>query len=116
NLNQQNTTTGLTATAGGGQATAKLLAFGINQVATVASGSDSVQLPPCNVGSVVFVTNDGANSMTVFGFLGRSDTINGTAGSTGLAQAAAAHALYVCTVPDTTSTAAGKWLTIRASS
>jgi hypothetical protein len=112
-FNQQQVTTGLTALAGGGQTGATALGYGLNQVGTVASGSDSVQLPACSVGAVVYVTNDGANSMQVFGAVGRTDTINGTAGATGVAQANGAHAIYVCAVP---AAASGKWTTIRATS
>lgn len=114
--NQQQTTSGLTALVGGGQTGATRLGYGLNQVATVASTADSVQLPPCNVGAAVYVTNDASNSTTVFGAQGRTDTINGTAGATGLAQAGAAHTLYLCAVPDATTAAAGKWTTIRANS
>lgn len=114
--NQQQATTSITAHAGGGQSASVALGYGFNQVGTVASGSDSVQLPPCNVGAMVYVTNDGSNSMTVFGNSARSDTINGTAGSTGVAQANGAHAIYFCAVPDATTAAAGKWTTIRATS
>lgn len=115
-MNQQTTTTALTALAGGGQTGATQLNPGLNQVATVASAADSLQLPPCTITSIVYVTNDGANSMTVFGKAGRTDTINGTAGATGVAQANGAHALYICAVPDATTATTGKWTTIRASS
>lgn len=112
--NQQQTTVALTALAGGGQTGATQLNFGFNQVTVVATAADSVQLPPCVQGAAVYVTNDdGADAMTVYGKAGRTDTINGTAGATGVSQVAAAHALYFCVVPDAAS---GKWQTIRASS
>jgi hypothetical protein len=111
--NQVQTTTALTANTAQTQAAATQLQYGINQVATVASATNSVALPACVTGALVFVTNDGGNSMTVFGQNGRTDTINGTAGATGVPQAAASHAIYVCAVPGTPSTA-GAWLSIRA--
>ena len=114
--NQQQATVNLTARAGGGQTLATQLGYGLNQVATVASGADSVQLPACNIGAAVYVTNDGANATTVFGLLGRSDTLNGTAGATGVSQAAAAHTIYICAVPDATTAVTGKWTSIRANS
>src|SRR5216684_4014735 len=97
-FNQQQSTSGLTAFAGGGQTGATPLGYGLNQVATVATTADSVQLPACAVGAVVYVTNDGANATTVFGQAGRTDTINGTAGATGVSQANGAHVLYICAV------------------
>lgn len=84
----------IVALAGGGlSANTPVLVNGVNEVKTVASASDSVVLPPAAVGTVVFVANAGANAMQVFG--NGSDTINGTAGSTGLSQASARSALYV---------------------
>lgn len=111
--NQQQTSATLTAFAGGGQASATQLIYGLNVVGTVATTADSVKLPPCVLGAILYVTNNGANSMTVFGGSGRTDTINGTAGATGVAQANGAHALYVCAAPGATS---GAWTTIRATS
>jgi hypothetical protein len=112
-FNQQQTSASLTALAGGGQTGATQLIPGLNVVGTVASAADSVQLPPCSVGAVVYVNNGGAQSTTVFGAVGRTDTINGTAGATGVAQAAAAHAVYFCAAPGATS---GAWTSIRANS
>jgi len=86
----------LTALAGGGQEGATQLINGLNHVGTVASSADSVQLPAAGAGAVVMVANDGDNSMTVYGKEGRSDTINGTAGATGVAQANAKFAVYFC--------------------
>lgn len=114
---QQQTTSGLTALAGGGQTGATRLGYGFNQITVVATAADSVQLPPCNVGAAVYVTNDDStDAMTVFGAQGRSDTINGTAGATGVSQVAGAHAIYFCAVPDATTANAGKWTSIRATS
>lgn len=95
---------GITALAGGARsASTPVLVVGANEVTTVASGADSVILPPAVAGLVVFVANAGASSMQVFG--NGSDTINGTAGATGVAQANAKSALYV-------AAANGKWYRI----
>lgn len=84
----------ITALAGGARsASTPVLVVGANEVSTVASANDSVVLPQAVAGVVVFVANAGANSMQVFG--NGSDTINGTAGATGVAQANGKSALYV---------------------
>ena len=100
--------TGLTAHAGGGQASALALTAQINSVDTVGTAADSVKLPaPSFVGQHVIVFNNAAaNSMQVFG--SGTDTINGVATATGVAQAAGKGATYVAL---TTGTAA-KWLRI----
>lgn len=100
--------TGITALAGGGQSGATLLAFGSSggsgqcgafRVDTVATAADSVRLPPTDgspfsvpVGTEIAVVNNGANSMQVFG--SGTDTINGVATGTGVAQAAGKSAIY----------------------
>jgi hypothetical protein len=89
--------TGLVALAGGGQTGATALNKAINVVSTVATSADSCQLPPAYGGQVVYVTNAGANSMTVYGAEGRTDTINGTAGATGVALASTKNAVYFST-------------------
>lgn len=86
----------LTATAGGGQASATQLINGVNEVSTVASASDSVQLPAAIAGSIVLVANSGAQNMTVYGKSSRTDTIDGTAGATGVTQNSATDNLYFC--------------------
>src|SRR5215472_5528024 len=59
---------GITALAGGGQSGATPLSLGINSVDTVASGNDSVMLPPAVPGTfVVVINNQASNSMQVFG-------------------------------------------------
>lgn len=83
-----------TARAGGGQASATQLSPGFTVVATVATGADSVKLPAGSVGLTAIVRNSGANSMQVFG--NGTDTINGVATGTGVAQAANTTAVYVC--------------------
>ena len=92
----------ITAHSGGGQASATLFTTLINRVTTVAVAADSVKLPaPTKVGQIVIAINSGANSMQVFG--SGTDTINGVATATGVAQAAGKTAIYVAT---TTGTAA----------
>lgn len=86
----------LTALAAGTQADATPLLPGLNHVGTVAGAADSVQLPAATAGTIVYVVNRGGASMQVFGAEGRSDTINGTAGATGVAQASNASAIYFC--------------------
>lgn len=88
----------LTAHAGGGQGSATQLLTGVNEVATVATAADSVQLPAAIAGSIVMVTNAGGASMKVFGKSGRTDTINGTAGATGVDQSNGLSATYFCPV------------------
>ena len=86
---------GLTALAGGGRTGATPLTEMISVVSTVASGNDSVVLPVAAPGTIMIVVNAAAsNSMQVFAQ--GSDTINGTAGATGVAQAAGKSAVYVC--------------------
>lgn len=96
---------GLTAHAGGGQGSALALTATVNEVTTVASAADSVALPaPTYVGQIVIVTNAAAsNSMQVFG--AGTDTINGVATATGVAQAAGKTAMYVSATIGT----AAKW-------
>lgn len=100
-LAKLSTEDGITAHAGGGQASAYQLTKQINRVTTVATAADSVVLPSAVAGLwVVIVNDDSADSLQVFG-LG-SDTINDVAAATGVAQAAGKTAVYYCTV-------AGKW-------
>lgn len=63
---QRSAASGLTAFAGGGQASALQLAKDVNRVTTVATSGDSVKLPPALAGMKVVVINDGANSMNVY--------------------------------------------------
>lgn len=57
---------GLTAHAGGGQASATAMVYGINHFGTVAGAGDSGLLPPAVAGAKVDVCNRGANAMAVF--------------------------------------------------
>ena len=87
------TNPGIVALAGGGlSASTPVLVIGTNLVKTVASASDSVVLPSGTAGSIVLVRNNGANSMQVFAQ--GSDTINGTAGATGISVANAKTVLF----------------------
>lgn len=88
---------GITAHAGGGKANAVPLYKEDTcvQVATVASAADSILLPANPLpGQIHLITNNGANSMQVFG--ANSDTINNVAAATGVAQAAGITAMYAC--------------------
>jgi hypothetical protein len=92
----------ITALAGGGATGAVLLALGINKVTTVGSAADSVMLPKSTPGAVVIVTNTTATAMQVFANTTSSlpsavlDTINGTAGATGVSVAAGKTAIFMC--------------------
>lgn len=96
-----NAANALTAFAGGGQASATQLAAGINRVTTVATIADSVKLPAATAGAQIVVINAAANSMQVFG--AGTDTINGVATATGVAQMGNSLVIYVCAV-------AGSWV------
>ena len=87
--------TGITAFAGGGQASATQLNSAVNVVSVIATNADSVKLPPAVVGREITVVNsDAAQSLQVFGY--GTDTINGVATGTGVAQAAGVTAIYKC--------------------
>jgi hypothetical protein len=92
--------TGITATAGGTKAAARVLTAAINVIATCATGADSVLLPAALAGLCIFVTNRGAASAQVFG--AGTDTIDDVATGTGVAQANGKSAVYTCTQD-------GKW-------
>jgi len=94
NLLSLASTYSITAHAGGGRTSATALNFGLNAISTVATAADSVILPSAQMGSVVFVSNAGANAAQVFAQ--GSDTIDGTAGATGISLAASASAVFMC--------------------
>jgi hypothetical protein len=96
---------GLTALAGGGQAGATQLKLGSNELATVASAADSVQLPSADGNSVVVLRNNGANAAQVFGKSGFTDTIDGTAGATGISVSNAKTVVFF-------SVDVGKWVSL----
>jgi len=74
------------------RAVATQLSTGLNEVVTAAVASASTLLPVAAAGNVVFVANAGSNLIRVFGT--GTDTINGMAGSTGVAQASATQTIY----------------------
>jgi len=90
----------ITALAGGGQTGATQLLDGVNRVDTEATANDSVMLPATvgtAGGKIAVVINNTATSMQVYG--AGTDTINGVATGTGVAQAANTVKFYVCTLP-----------------
>jgi hypothetical protein len=89
-------TSGITAHAGGTQAAAVPLANTFNQIDVCATTGDSVALPAAIAGAWLVLVNNGAASAQVFGVNGGTDTINGAAGSTGVAHANGKAALYFC--------------------
>lgn len=81
---------------GTNQATALVLAKQFNHLATVAA-STGVVLPPAAgamVGQAIIVNNAGANIAKVYG--AGSDTIDGTAGATGVHLTNAKRCIYYC--------------------
>lgn len=88
----------ITALAGGAQAGSPVLNGAFIDISTVATGADSVQLPVSQLGLRVLVTNDGANSVQIFGNIAEPlSYIQGTIGTTGVALASGATALFICT-------------------
>jgi len=94
-------TDSITAFATGGQTNATAMTSNVNRVTTVATAADSVKLPAATAGRVVYVANDGANSMQVFG--AATETINGVASATGVPQPVGTRVAYI-------SAADGKWV------
>ncbi len=92
---------GLTAGAGGTRAAAFPIAASKNQFTVVATAADACVLPVAYPGLNVCIQNDdAADSMKVFA--NGNDTINATAGATGVDLANGAAAMFVCIV-------AGNW-------
>lgn len=94
---------GLTAHAGGMQASALALTAAINSVGTVATIADSVRLPVSAAGAIVVVINDAALSLQAFG--AGTDTIDDVATATGVAVAGKSTSVFWCPV-------AGKWYSL----
>jgi len=91
---------GLTAHAGGGQASALALTARVNQVSTVATAADSVVLPAAIAGEEIVVINAAAaNAMNVFPATG--DAINALAANTALSVVANKAIMFVCAVNGT---------------
>lgn len=93
----------LTATASGTAANSLVLTAAVSYIATVTTTNDSVTLPVATLGAQMLVLNFGAQTLKVFA--NGTDTINATAGATGLTQTTNVHALFVCPI-------AGKWARI----
>lgn len=81
---QAMSTDNITATPSGTQSNSLLLTTPLNRITTAAAGS-GVLLPPAIRGMEVVIDNNGANAVQVFA--SGTDTINGTAGATGVALA-----------------------------
>ena len=81
----------ITAVAGALSSSTPVLTNGINVVSTTPS-TGGVTLPAGILGAVIHVRNSGSNSLTVFAQ--GSDTIDGTAGLTGVTLAAGKSALF----------------------
>lgn len=102
-------TDAITALANGGQAGAPLLATRINHVATVANDNDSAMMPVSSPGAIVVIVNSGGHALQVFANTvsalqsGVEDTLNSTAGATGISIAAGKTAMLMCF-------AAGAWV------
>lgn len=92
---QWQTNYGITALAGGAlSSSTPVLVLGSNVVTTVVTAGDSVVLPSAVAGSIVYMLNaDSADAVKVYG--NGSDTINGTAGATGVSYAAAKRVLFI---------------------
>ncbi len=84
--------------AGTDRATALQLAAEINNIATAAA-STGVVLPVGVIGMRILVINNGANAIQVYA--SGSETINGTAGATGVSLASGGDAFYIFTAANT---------------
>jgi hypothetical protein len=94
-LPTQSFTNGITAFAGGGQASAVALTTCINRITTVGTAADSVKLPAAVAGLSIYVANAAAaNSLNVFPATG--DAINALAANAAFAIAANKTATFVC--------------------
>jgi hypothetical protein len=91
---QWQTNYGITALGTALASTTPALVLGHNVVTTSTASNYGVVLPSAVAGSIVYFYNaDSADAVTVFG--AGSDTINGTAGSTGVSYAAAKRVLFI---------------------
>lgn len=84
----------ITATPAGTQATSYQLKSAVNTIATVATAADGVKLPKGFVGLEVWIRNDDADAIQVFGY--NPDTINGVATATGVVQNGSTTTIYRC--------------------
>jgi len=91
---QWQTNYGITALGTTRASTTPVLSLGSNVVAVSTGSNYGVVLPSAVAGSVVYFYNaDAADAVTVFG--NASDTINGTAGATGVSYAAGKRVLFI---------------------
>ena len=91
---QWQTNYGITALGTARASTTPVLVLGSNVVTTSTGSNYGVVLPSAVAGSIVYFYNaDSADAVTVFG--SASDTINGTAGATGVSYAAAKRVLFI---------------------
>jgi len=91
---QWQTNYGITALGTTLASTTPALVLGANVVTTSTASNYGVVLPSAAAGSIVYFYNaDSADAVTVFG--SGSDTINGTAGATGVSYAAAKRVLFI---------------------
>lgn len=95
---------GITAHAGGGQTSAFQLPAGVAlvEIDTVATAGDSVALPQCLAGMMLYLRNAGGATLDVYGnattnpLSATSDTINGTAGSSAYTVSNNTNAIFFC--------------------
>ena len=85
----------ITAHAGGGQANATPISTAMTLIAISACAGDSVMLPPAMGGQALCISNGGAASSQIFTASGLGGTINGIAGTTGIALAAGKSIMLV---------------------
>lgn len=98
----------VTAKAGGTGALATPISYGSTRVSVVASGSDSILLPPAIPGGICTIYNGGAQTMKVFGQQANqgglaagdqvivNNSVTAAAVATGVDQASATVAIYRC--------------------
>lgn len=85
----------VTATPAGTQATSLLVNAANVNITVVATAADGIRLPPALVGMEISVVNsDAADAAQIFA--SGSDTINATAGATGVSLAAGAAVIFRC--------------------
>jgi len=103
----RNYVNGITAHAGGTKAAAFQLPanVAIIEVETVATNSDSVLLPQAKAGTIVFVYNKGAATLSSYGK--GTDTINGAATANAYDLTTGLSALFFCPVD-------GAWAAIKS--
>lgn len=85
---------GLTASTTQTQAAGTQLQAGINVIGTSAVAADAVKMPQAMAGAVVFIANNGGNTVTLFPYEG--DTINDANQDAGVVVADNTLSVYVC--------------------